>query len=96
MSPSHRTALITGIKPRLRQARELNVTRYVCNDTRGVLIEVEGPAAAIDRFLTRVARDAPPLAIVERVAHEDIPALGAGSFLNGVGGSASTLFCPGL
>jgi hydrogenase maturation protein HypF len=70
-----------GFRPHVyRLARELALTGYVCNDARGVLIEVEGPAAALERFAHRVTREAPPLAVVDRVIQEHAVAHGATGF----------------
>jgi hydrogenase maturation protein HypF len=63
-----------------RLARELGLAGYVCNDSSGVIIEVEGPADGLDRFVRRVAAEAPPLAVVEHVARDDVPAVGASGF----------------
>ena len=66
-----------GFRPyAYRLAHELGLTGYVLNDSHGVLLEVEGSAAAVDRFLARLARDAPPLAVLEEVVTEERP-LGA-------------------
>jgi hydrogenase maturation protein HypF len=39
----------------------------VCNDSEGVLVEVEGPVEALDELTRRLVDDAPPLARVSRV-----------------------------
>ena len=54
--------------------RELELGGYVLNDSRGVLVEVEGSPAGVDAFLARLAAEAPPLAAVERVACEQLSA----------------------
>jgi hydrogenase maturation protein HypF len=59
-------------------ATELGLSGYVLNDARGVLLEVEGEA--VDRFLARLPAEAPPLASVERVDAEPIPATGEPGF----------------
>ncbi len=57
-----------GFRPYVyRLAGELGLAGWVLNDAHGVLAEIEGPGAAVDAFVARVAREAPPLAIVERV-----------------------------
>jgi hydrogenase maturation protein HypF len=48
-------------------ATGLGLTGLVGNDTDGVFAEVEGPQAAVDEFLHRLERDAPPLARIEKV-----------------------------
>ena len=62
-----------GFRPYVyRLASELGLGGYVLNDTRGVLLEVEGEDAAVERFLERLPVEAPPLASIERVAREDL------------------------
>ena len=57
-----------GFRPYVyRLAGELGLGGFVLNDARGVLIEVEGSPASVDRFLVRLGAEAPPLAVVERV-----------------------------
>jgi hydrogenase maturation protein HypF len=57
-----------GFRPYVyRLAGELGLAGWVLNDERGVLVEVEGDAAAIERFADRLPLEAPPLATVERV-----------------------------
>jgi hydrogenase maturation protein HypF len=61
-----------GFRPYVyRLAGELQLAGYVLNDARGVLVEVEGTAAAVERFLGRLEPDAPPLARIERVLITD-------------------------
>jgi hydrogenase maturation protein HypF len=60
-----------GFRPYVyRLAGELGLAGFVLNDSRGVLLEVEGDDAAVERFLARLGPDAPPLAVVERVVAE--------------------------
>src|SRR4051812_26257680 len=47
---------------------------WVRNDAGGVRIEVEGPPEPLDRFLRAIREEAPPLAVVEAVAWERLPA----------------------
>ena len=52
-----------GFRPYVyRLATELGLSGYVLNDERGVLLEVEGDARALERFPERLAAEAPPLA----------------------------------
>ena len=61
-----------GFRPYVyRLAGDLDLAGYVLNDSRGVLLEVEGPAGAVERFIARLGPEAPPLAAVERVSAED-------------------------
>ena len=62
-----------GFRPFVyRLASELELAGFVLNDTRGVLLEVEGDDGAVERFLARLAAEPPPLARVERVVPEEL------------------------
>jgi hydrogenase maturation protein HypF len=70
-----------GFRPYVfRLAEALGLGGFVSNDERGVVLEVEGDPAAVERFLERLPREAPPLATVERVGAEAVAPLGAGGF----------------
>ncbi|HEX5865772.1 MAG TPA: carbamoyltransferase HypF, partial [Casimicrobiaceae bacterium] len=71
-----------GFRPFVyRLAHELALTGWVGNDGAGVIIEVQGAATEIDRFVQRLSADAPPLARVERVeTHEQSPRPAAADF----------------
>jgi hydrogenase maturation protein HypF len=70
-----------GFRPYVhRLASELRLGGTVGNDERGVIVEVEGESADVEAFLARLAREAPPLAHVERVLVHDMPAIGQGAF----------------
>ena len=70
-----------GFRPYVfRLTRDLGLAGFVLNDSRGVVVEVEGGEEAVDRFLVRLGRDAPPLARVERVESEDLSPTGAAGF----------------
>jgi hydrogenase maturation protein HypF len=70
-----------GFRPYVyRLAGELGLVGWVLNDARGVLLEVEGGAHAVNEFLARVAPDAPPLAVVERVSASAAAPSGGGTF----------------
>jgi hydrogenase maturation protein HypF len=61
-----------GFRPYVyRLADELGLSGWVLNDSRGVMLEVEGPPAAVEAFLTRLAPEAPPLAVVDSVHSSD-------------------------
>jgi hydrogenase maturation protein HypF len=61
-----------GFRPYVhRLAGELGLAGYVLNDSRGVLLEVEGGAAVVAEFLARLQSDAPPLAVLERLVVAD-------------------------
>ena len=70
-----------GFRPYVyRLAGELDLAGHVLNDARGVVVEVEGPADAVDRFVARLGPEAPPLAAVERVIAEECSPIGDGGF----------------
>ncbi|MFU8840046.1 MAG: carbamoyltransferase HypF [Nitriliruptoraceae bacterium] len=55
-----------GFRPFVhRLATELVLTGHVGNDAAGVFVELEGRAEAVERFVTRLRDEAPPLARVE-------------------------------
>ncbi|NUB25122.1 carbamoyltransferase HypF [Azospirillum brasilense] len=61
-----------GFRPFLHGlAHRLALTGWVLNDGAGVLAEVQGDA--LERFLTALAEDAPPLARIDAVEAEDCP-----------------------
>jgi len=51
-------------------ASRLGLAGTVRNDTTGVVIDVEGEPASLEVFLRALVAEAPPLAIIERVAAE--------------------------
>ncbi|HEX3277105.1 MAG TPA: carbamoyltransferase HypF [Thermoleophilaceae bacterium] len=70
-----------GFRPYVyRLAGELGVAGYVLNDSRGVVVEVEAAPETVERFLTRLPAEAPPLATVERVIAEPLEELGETGF----------------
>jgi hydrogenase maturation protein HypF len=70
-----------GFRPYVyRLAGELGVAGHVLNDSRGVVVEVEAPSETVERFLSRLALEAPPLANVERVTSEQLEELGEHGF----------------
>ncbi len=70
-----------GFRPyAYRLARELGLAGWVRNDARGVLLEVEGGAREVGRFLERLPAQAPPLATVERVESEERAPEGGAAF----------------
>ncbi len=61
-----------GFRPYVyRLAGELGLSGWVLNDSRGVILEVEGDPTAVDAFLTRLAPEAPPLAVIDSVHSSD-------------------------
>jgi hydrogenase maturation protein HypF len=70
-----------GFRPFVyRLAQELGLAGWVLNDERGVLLEVEGEHAPVDRFLERLSDEAPPLAAVESVRAEELEPTGVHGF----------------
>jgi hydrogenase maturation protein HypF len=70
-----------GFRPFVyRLATELGLAGWVLNDERGVLLEAEGSAEAVDAFMRRLPAEAPPLAVVERVLPEPRPPEGGTAF----------------
>ncbi|HEY2260430.1 MAG TPA: carbamoyltransferase HypF [Solirubrobacteraceae bacterium] len=63
-----------------RIAGEEGLAGYVLNDEHGVLVEVEGAASAVRRFVERLRDDAPPLAAVDRVTCEPMAPAGEPGF----------------
>ncbi len=61
-------------------AAALGLSGSVRNDSSGAIIEVEGDAADIDDFLTRLRNRPPPLAVIESVETQDVPAIGGTGF----------------
>jgi hydrogenase maturation protein HypF len=61
-------------------ATRLGLSGLVGNDVDGVFAEVEGPGAAVAEFLSRLERDAPPLARIERVTVRDLIPNGSPGF----------------
>jgi hydrogenase maturation protein HypF len=67
-----------GFRPYVyRLSRELGLAGYVLNDERGVLLEVEGSDPEVAVFLRRLEKEAPPLAVLERLACEECEPLHA-------------------
>ena len=70
-----------GFRPYVyRLARDERLGGWVRNDERGVVLEVEGAAAAVERFLARLPREAPPLAAVEGVRSRRLACVGEREF----------------
>jgi hydrogenase maturation protein HypF len=69
-------------------ARRSGLAGLVRNDSGEVVIEVEGPAAVIDRFARALIEDAPSLAVIDRVVTRDLVAIGDRTFDIEVSGAA--------
>ncbi len=61
-------------------ATSLGLGGLVGNDSGGVFAEVEGSPAAVEAFLESLARDAPPLARIERIITAALPPDGTAAF----------------
>jgi hydrogenase maturation protein HypF len=59
---------------------DLGLAGFVRNDERGVVVEVEGAAPAVEGFLRRLPAEAPPLAAVESVRLEELAPTGEEGF----------------
>lgn len=70
-----------GFRPFIYQlAGRFGLAGSVCNDSRGVTIEVEGAAESIAGFVAAIRIEKPPLAVIESLAIENLPALGTRGF----------------
>ncbi|HEX2229064.1 MAG TPA: carbamoyltransferase HypF, partial [Candidatus Binatia bacterium] len=70
-----------GFRPFIHAlACESDLGGFVLNNSRGVVIQVEGEREALDRFLKIVREQAPRETAIERIVWDSIPALGEKSF----------------
>ena len=70
-----------GFRPFVHNlARSEGLGGFVTNTSRGVVIEIEGPAEVLERFVRRLRDEAPPLARIVAVDSEDIDPLGGEGF----------------
>jgi len=70
-----------GFRPHVhRLATEEGLAGHVYNDERGVVIEVEGGSAGLDRFRSRLRDEPPALARIEGVREEEIEPVGERCF----------------
>ncbi|MQA13532.1 MAG: carbamoyltransferase HypF [Pseudonocardiaceae bacterium] len=70
-----------GFRPYVHAlAGRLGLAGQVGNDTSGVFVELEGGRTAIEEFLTALPRDAPPLAVIERVQTAPLHPTGQAGF----------------
>ncbi len=89
------TGIVQGVGFRpyvLRLAASLALQGFVRNDSRGVEVEAEGPAAAVARFLERLPAERPPLARIDSLAVDELAPTGAAggfSILESAAGEAS-------
>ncbi|MEU7813434.1 carbamoyltransferase HypF [Pseudonocardia sp. NPDC049154] len=80
-------------------AGRLGLAGFVGNDERGVVIEAEGPPAALEALLTEIRTHPPGPALVSSVTAEPLPVRGEDTFTiapSTAGGAAATLISPDL
>jgi len=71
-----------GFRPFIHNlARRLDLAGYVLNSSAGVVTEVEGGDAAVDRFVESLRTEAPPLARIEEMLVSEIAPLGGLGFV---------------
>ena len=78
-------------------ATRLGLGGLVSNDGRGVTVEIEGDPGQVDRFLGALERDAPPLAMIERLRSRRVPPRAETSFTiaaSAAGAERATLVSP--
>jgi hydrogenase maturation protein HypF len=68
------TGIVQGVGFRpfvYRLAHECNLAGFIANTPAGVTIEIQGDADLVERFLTRLSREAPPLAKITSLSPRD-------------------------
>jgi hydrogenase maturation protein HypF len=87
-----------GFRPFVfRLAERLGLGGHVLNDASGVIIEIEGAAAALDAFAAALTAEAPPLARITAVRAAEVAAAGERGFrivASAHGAAATTLISP--
>jgi hydrogenase maturation protein HypF len=70
-----------GFRPFVHSlATRLGLGGMVWNDSRGVVIEIEGAPDQFDEFLRELQSETPPLAVIEQVSSETVAATGQRDF----------------
>lgn len=70
-----------GFRPFIYQlAERFGLAGSVCNDTRGVTVEVEGAADVLQQFVATIRSEKPPLAVIQSVETQTILVQGTASF----------------
>ncbi|MGW0183123.1 carbamoyltransferase HypF [Nocardia sp. NPDC003345] len=79
-------------------ATELSLSGSVGNDSSGVVVEIEGAAAALDTFTERLHCRPPPLAVIDGIERTDLAPRGETAFriAGTTGGGGRTLACPDI
>lgn len=88
-----------GFRPFVfRLASELSLDGWVCNDSSGVLLEVEGAPDAVRRFLVRLPAELPPRAFVTGIEPTFLTAAGLSGFAirPSGGGDRTALILPDI
>ena len=62
-------------------ARQYHLLGYVCNDASGVSIEVEGEKSRIEKFITKIKTECPPVAVIFDIQSYDIDPVGYDDFI---------------
>ncbi|MFC1464938.1 MAG: carbamoyltransferase HypF [Candidatus Brachytrichaceae bacterium NZ_4S206] len=62
-------------------AQRLGLAGHVGNNSSGVFIEIEGAPDALAAFVHELRTNPPPLALIDRVTVEDLPAQGESAFV---------------
>lgn len=87
-----------GFRPFVhRLATDMGLAGEVRNDAAGVTIELQGPHAALDKFLARLTTEAPRLARIDHVAAEPLPlapAVSGFAITGSAGGRVATTIPP--
>ncbi len=70
-----------GFRPFIYQlAVRFGLAGSVCNDSRGVTIEVEGTAGDLSRFVAAIRNEKPPLSVIHSVVTQILPTQKTGGF----------------
>ncbi|HEU0273169.1 MAG TPA: carbamoyltransferase HypF [Candidatus Udaeobacter sp.] len=89
-----------GFRPFVfRIASELGLKGWVSNSSQGVFIELEGPRAALNDFLTRLRKEKPPRAIVQSLESSFLDPIGYRRFEireSEISGDKSALILPDI
>jgi hydrogenase maturation protein HypF len=89
-----------GFRPFVfRLASELNLTGWVNNSPQGVFIEIEGPRAALEKFLLRLETKKPPRSFIQSLESSWLDATGYKKFKireSETGGDKTTLVLPDI
>lgn len=71
-----------GFRPSVyRLAKRLNLDGFVSNNSKGVLIEIEGIIESTHLFLQTISRQPPPLAQITHIQYQEIPPLNQSGFI---------------